>query len=49
MSLFSRTAVRVACVKSVYSWCGVPYFGTRSDRTASVSATPLSVLSAARA
>jgi len=49
MSLFSRTAVRVACVKSVYSWCGVPYFGTRSDRAAGTVTTPLYVLSAARA
>ncbi|MFC9515149.1 hypothetical protein ACFTSD_05440 [Nocardiaceae bacterium NPDC056970] len=49
MSLFSRTAVRVTCVKSVYSWCGVPYFGARNDHAVGTSPTPLSVLSAARA
>ncbi|WP_458682407.1 hypothetical protein [Prescottella equi] len=49
MSLFSRTAVRVACVKSVYSWCGVPYFGARAELAAPAYPTPVSVLSAARA
>lgn len=26
MSLLSRTGVRMACVKSIYAWCGVSYF-----------------------
>lgn len=46
MSFLSSTTVRVACVKGIYSWCGIRYFGERGE---SVPMTPLSVLSAARA